>query len=84
MEKEGEGDIELLLCVYTITIFCRMPRPHAASACRIRTYGILALPPGGEVGQSRDDTKRTSAVENHGSEGSAAYHQIKKPLPFTV
>ena len=37
----ASAHIESLLCVYTITIFCRMP--HAASACRIRTYGILAL-----------------------------------------
>ena len=37
----ASAHIESLLCVYTITMFCRIP--HAASACRIRTYGILAL-----------------------------------------
>ena len=37
----ASAHIESLLCVYTITIFCRMP--HAASASRIRTYGILAV-----------------------------------------
>ena len=36
----ASAHMESLLCVYTITIFCRLP--HAVSACRIRTYGILA------------------------------------------